>query len=196
MADDPETRQQPDREPELDTAAMKAFAHPLRMRIFQELHNRGPATATQLAERLGENTAQTSYHLRQLARHGIVAEDTSLGKGRERWWRAAGFSVQRAGARAPAGRVLLSSMVQERARVLQSWLEDETLPEEWVQASLEQSTTVILTVDELAALNREVQQVIERHAAAGAGREAELNAGSSELRRIRVYYDGFPLPTA
>jgi len=195
MADDPGPRQGPVREPELDTAAMKAFTHPLRLRMFQELQNRGPATATHLAERLGENTAQTSYHLRQLARHGIVTEDTTLGTGRERWWRAAGFSMQRDGAGEGPGRVLLSAMVQERARVLQSWLEDEDLPEEWREASLDQSTTVILTAAELAAMNREVQQVIDRHAGAGAGREPELTAGSSDLRRVRVYYDSFPLPT-
>ena len=37
-------------EPRLDAAAMKAFAHPLRMRMFSVLSNSGPATATRLAE--------------------------------------------------------------------------------------------------------------------------------------------------
>ena len=66
--------------------------------------------------------------------------------------------------------------------------------QEWVTASLEQSTTAVLTAPELAALNREVQEVIDRHTSAGSGREAALREGSAGLRRIRVYYDGFPLP--
>ncbi|MEU7461934.1 winged helix-turn-helix domain-containing protein, partial [Streptomyces griseofuscus] len=32
----------------------------------------GPATASQLAERLGESSGATSYHLRQLADHGVA----------------------------------------------------------------------------------------------------------------------------
>lgn len=186
------------REPALDAAAMKAFAHPLRLQMFQALHNGGPATATQLAQRLGENTAQTSYHLRQLARHGLVEEDPSLGKGRERWWRAASFSLSEAqpdhAQPSPAAHVLRSAMVDERARVLQAWLADDTVPQPWVQASLEQSTTAILTVDELAALNREVQEVIDRRLRGAKGREPDLRAGAGQLRRVRVYYDSFPLP--
>ena len=44
----------------------------------------GPATATALAEMLGTNTGATSYHLRQLAEVGLVAEDPDLGTGRQR----------------------------------------------------------------------------------------------------------------
>ena len=47
----------------------------------------GPATATSLAARLGINTGQTSYHLRQLAQHGFVVDDDERGNGRERWWK-------------------------------------------------------------------------------------------------------------
>lgn len=182
-------------EPELDSAAMKAFAHPLRLRMFSALSNGGPATATRLAERLGENTAQTSYHLRQLERHGLVEEDTSLGKGRERWWRAASFSLPRRDddATSAVGSVLRSAILEESAATLRTWL-TEGGPPEWVNASLEQSTTAILSAGELAALNREVQMVIDRHTDAASGREAELQAGSATLRRIRVLYNGFPLP--
>lgn len=182
----------------LDAAAMKAFAHPLRLRMFSLLSTGGPATATRLAERLGENTAQTSYHLRQLERHGLVEEDASLGKGRERWWRAASFSLPRPeGASAgPVKSVLHRAMVEERAELLRAWFA-EGGPPEWVSAALEQSTTVILTAGELAALNRELQEVIARHTSVGRGREQQLleaEPGSENLRRVRVNLDSFPLP--
>ena len=65
------------------------LAHPLRMRLLGALRVNGPATATTLAELLGTNTGATSYHLRQLAEVGLVAEDPDRGTGRQRWWRAA-----------------------------------------------------------------------------------------------------------
>src|SRR5690349_10771636 len=51
-------------------AQLRALAHPLRLQLLHLLHAEGPATATQLAHRLGESTGSTSYHLRALHRAG------------------------------------------------------------------------------------------------------------------------------
>ncbi|NCD20818.1 MAG: ArsR family transcriptional regulator, partial [Actinobacteria bacterium] len=45
------------------TDMFKAMAHPLRIRIL-ELIGSTPMTASMLAERTGESTGSTSYHLR------------------------------------------------------------------------------------------------------------------------------------
>ncbi|HSK97224.1 MAG TPA: helix-turn-helix domain-containing protein, partial [Euzebyales bacterium] len=74
---------------QLDSARLRTLAHPARARLLSLLRREGPATATALAQRLGTNSGQTSYHLRQLAEVGMVVEDTGLGTGRDRWWRAA-----------------------------------------------------------------------------------------------------------
>lgn len=72
-----------------DLATLKALAHPRRQRMFQHLTLNGPATSATLARALGLNTGSTSYHLRELARHGFVEELGEMsGHGRERWWRA------------------------------------------------------------------------------------------------------------
>ncbi|MFE3360702.1 winged helix-turn-helix domain-containing protein, partial [Streptomyces californicus] len=42
-----------------DPVALRALAHPLRQRILRALAEKGPATATGLAEVLGENTGAT-----------------------------------------------------------------------------------------------------------------------------------------
>ena len=68
---------------------LRALAHPTRLKMLGMLRLDGPATATSLATRLGINTGQTSYHLRQLAQHGFVVDDDERGNGRERWWKAA-----------------------------------------------------------------------------------------------------------
>jgi DNA-binding transcriptional ArsR family regulator len=67
---------------------LRLLAQPVRRRI-NELLRQGPASATTLAHALGESTGLTSYHLRELARFGLVEEVPELARGRERWWRAA-----------------------------------------------------------------------------------------------------------
>jgi DNA-binding transcriptional ArsR family regulator len=83
----------PDRVPlsvkRLDGPALKALAHPLRVRLLGSLRREGPATASGLARRLGESSGATSYHLRVLAGQGFVVDDERAASGRERWWRAA-----------------------------------------------------------------------------------------------------------
>jgi DNA-binding transcriptional ArsR family regulator len=64
---------------------MWALAHPIRFRIW-ELLREGPSTASRLAKRLGESRGSTSYHLRIIARTGIIGEDATRGTRRERWW--------------------------------------------------------------------------------------------------------------
>jgi DNA-binding transcriptional ArsR family regulator len=82
-----------------DIEALRAFVHPLRLRLLSLLRVDGPATASGLARRLGESSGSTSYHLRQLARFGFVEDDPQQTSKRERVWRAA-----HAGTRVPADR--------------------------------------------------------------------------------------------
>jgi len=71
-----------------DPRVLRALAHPLRGRLLGLLRLDGPSTATRLGQRVGESSGVTSYHLRQLAAHGFVAEVAGRGTGRERWWQA------------------------------------------------------------------------------------------------------------
>jgi DNA-binding transcriptional ArsR family regulator len=74
--------------------ALRALAHPVRLRMLGILRVDGPATASGLGRRLELNSGATSYHLRQLARHGFIEEDAERGNGRERWWRAVHASTR------------------------------------------------------------------------------------------------------
>jgi DNA-binding transcriptional ArsR family regulator len=69
----------------MDAAQLRALAHPLRLQLLELLHSEGPATASQLARRLGESSGATSYHLRALHRVGMV-EEAEQRNARERWW--------------------------------------------------------------------------------------------------------------
>ena len=78
----------------LDARSLRGLAHPLRIRMLGLLRTEGPATATALADRLGERSGTTSWHLRQLAEHGFIEEVQGRGTARERWWRAAQQSTR------------------------------------------------------------------------------------------------------
>ncbi|MDQ6873956.1 MAG: helix-turn-helix domain-containing protein [Actinomycetota bacterium] len=73
----------------LDARSLRGLAHPLRIRMLTLLRTDGPATATQLGNRLGESSGTTSWHLRQLAEYGFIEEVRGRGTARERWWQAA-----------------------------------------------------------------------------------------------------------
>jgi DNA-binding transcriptional ArsR family regulator len=78
-----------DRDVVLTPTMLRGLVHPLRLRILRMLREDGPSTASRLGERIGQSSGVTSYHLRQLAEHGFIVEDTERGNGRDRWWRAA-----------------------------------------------------------------------------------------------------------
>jgi DNA-binding transcriptional ArsR family regulator len=77
----------------LSLEQLRALAHPLRFRIL-ELLREGAANSTLLAQRLGESSGATSYHLRQLARYDLIEEDSERSRGRERWWRRKELMMQ------------------------------------------------------------------------------------------------------
>src|SRR5690606_16678741 len=72
---------------EVSAEMMKGLAHPLRARIFSLLMTKGPATATLLAETLGESSGSTREHRRDVAQYGVIGEDPRDENAKERWWR-------------------------------------------------------------------------------------------------------------
>ena len=175
---------------------LKALAHPLRMAMYDYLSEHGSATASQLGRHLGESSGQTSYHLRQLEKHGFVEDDPAHERGRDRWWRAVGYSLDgrdmlRDPRTADAAKALLQGVVAERAQVLQRWLSLGDTPE-WEGASLNDRTTADLTLEELQQVVLAVQEVVDDAVKAAKARKA---AGETEgRRRVRIYIDALPLP--
>src|SRR5215471_2949181 len=71
-----------------DLRVLRAIAHPARSRILDELHASGPLRAADVARLLDVPANQASFHLRQLAKYGMVEPAPELAKdGRDRVWR-------------------------------------------------------------------------------------------------------------
>jgi DNA-binding transcriptional ArsR family regulator len=166
----------------LDARGLKALAHPLRVRMLGTLRSDGPATATQLAQRLGESTGTTSWHLRQLAEHGFIEEDPERGTKRDRWWRARTRYTQLAVADFAEQPELLDtlgiylqSVLEQQFRRAADFIEhgDQYLPK-WQDAATFSDWSLRLDPAGLQALNTELEAVIERHRGAEpvAGAEA------------------------
>ena len=115
-----------------DGAVLAALAHPLRVALLYQLNALGSRTASQCAQALGETPANCSYHLRQLAKAGLVARDEA-GNGRERPWRSVytGLSLRPAvddadpevvtAARATRA-ALANAEIEEHARLARQYL--------------------------------------------------------------------------
>ena len=137
------------------------------------LRSEGPATATSLAVRLDLNTGATSYHLRQLARHGYIEDDVDGAHGgsrRERWWRAAHRSTEFGGtgseqddaARDAVGAFLQAVAVVQADQVQHAVEERELLPARWRDVSTLADWEVRLTPARAHALLVALETLVDR----------------------------------
>src|ERR1700721_3696956 len=76
-----------------DLRELRALAHPLRLALMDHLMSFGEQTAAQCAEAVGSTASNCSYHLRALARVGLV-EAASSSDRREHPWRATATGLE------------------------------------------------------------------------------------------------------
>src|ERR1700760_754969 len=76
-----------------DPTALRALAHPLRLALLDRLMYLGEQTAAQCADAVGSTASNCSYHLRALARVGLVEPAHSSDR-RERPWRATSTGLE------------------------------------------------------------------------------------------------------
>jgi predicted ArsR family transcriptional regulator len=149
-----------------DPRALRAVAHPTRLTLVGLLRREGPLTATQAGELIGESAASCSFHLRQLAKYGLV-EEAGGGSGRQRPWKATALFTEwpdrGQGDETDAASELLSGVVADFFfEGVMGWLERRgTEPAEWTEAAPFGDTIVYLTAEELAELGDEMRALAE-----------------------------------
>jgi DNA-binding transcriptional ArsR family regulator len=156
---------------------MWALAHPLRLRLF-ELLATGPATASQLARKVGESRGSASYHLRVLARMGAIQEDAELGTKRERWWRRADESIILLTDPDLEGRAITDraySVFYARENDVRRRFVTGEPTDEWRQNAFVGNWFLELTPEEADALGRQLFALVdEARRRNGVPRDAEL----------------------
>lgn len=176
---------------QLDERAIRVLAHPLRSRLLSRLRLTGPATATELAAELATNTGATSYHLRALESVGLIA-DTGEGAGRRRLWRATtrSHSWTASAVRDEDARTALDwlqrSYVRQYAERAERWLDvADAWPSTWAELLGTSDAVLTLTLEQLAAFDQELQELIARY--------RDRGAGDPRARRIILSLLGSPV---
>jgi DNA-binding transcriptional ArsR family regulator len=182
----------------LDSGALRALAHPLRVKIYDILSQYGPQTASLLAEKLGESSGSTSYHLRALAKHDLIREATDRGTGRERWWERPVGGVSFANPDAmntPAGRAATQVVMNEFLRNRNDQLLDfvnrgiggeDTM---WQEGSLISTASARLTPAQSKELTLKIMALIDEAV------DNYRNQTGENVRPVTIRADVFPLPT-
>jgi predicted ArsR family transcriptional regulator len=175
-----------DPRPMSDPRVLRAIAHPTRGRILDELGATGPMRAADVGEALGIPANQASFHLRQLAKYGVIlpAPEAARDK-RDRVWKLPderGFRLDVQDIeKQPGGKSAVSVFRQNKA----AWahrLVDEVFSfkkrKDTFSAIVDQ--TMKLTKDEAAEFMGEVDEVLATW--------ADKTRGRSRDRRTYVFY--------
>ncbi|MEV3860600.1 helix-turn-helix domain-containing protein [Streptomyces sp. NPDC050095] len=182
----------------LDARSLRGLAHPLRMRMLDSLRYSGPATASQLAAKLGESSGATSYHLRQLAEYGFVEDAPEHGKGRERWWKAvySGTVFDSALLKDEdpevrgAADFFLHEVATMHARQLSTWLGSrDAWGKAWDDATDVSSWTLRLTPELTKELTEKMHELLESY------RDLAVTKGDPQAEQVRIHTHAFPIHT-
>jgi predicted ArsR family transcriptional regulator len=148
-----------------DPVAIRALAHPLRIKLHELVGRQGPTTAAQAARELGVSQALASHHLRQLAKYGFV-EPAEPGNNRDHPWRVTTTSQTlprgEQDAQVNVAVDMLEQLIAERGlEHLAAWhrRRDEYDPR-WQQHSGVGQTLLYLTVEEYAELRQGLEALI------------------------------------
>lgn len=182
----------------IDMTSLKGLAHPLRVRILDALSTYGANTSSGLAERFGESSGSTSYHLRQLEKHGFVREDASRGSTRERWWERVpgGIDVDSVyppqSAERAASDLVLREWQVTRDALFTDFLAHgaDQLEPRWYAASTIDTVNLRLTSEQLAGMVAELQAVNDRYIRLYRGQQTP---GS---RPVQLQLNAFPVMDA
>jgi hypothetical protein len=170
-----------------DQQTEAALRHPVRAALLDLIRRRGSVTSTQAVAELGGSSGLHSFHLRQLARYGLVEQVPTAG-GRARPWRLA---TQHADPEPADGQ---SADLGALARGLedesyQRWLAGrDKAPARW-QRDEAFSQVLYLTPRELTAMGAAIRELIAeyRH------REYRPSARPSGAAPVAVVARLFPL---
>jgi DNA-binding transcriptional ArsR family regulator len=177
-----------------DPQVMRALAHPARMAIIDALATGQTGTATQFAQVVGLSPSATSYHLRALAKYGLVEEAPSRGDGRERVWRrrAGGLEFDAQQSDSPevweAGRILVDAVLARDDAQARQWAESADSDDPaWHRASRITKTHVVITAEELDRINEAVEELLKPYTVMRRTEPPE------DARPVVVNYRAFPI---
>jgi DNA-binding transcriptional ArsR family regulator len=181
-----------------DVRALRALADPIRYRILGHLMAVGSQTASQCAVVVGATASNCSYHLRELARYGLVERvEPDAADGRERPWRptATGFSYGLPDGEAAdpvaalANQQLLHAGVDDEALLAHAAVDrHEQQDPAWQQAETMSTYGLLIAPADLMVLTAAVDALIRPHIA------LTRDGAPADARAVHVSFSAFRSP--
>ena len=176
-----------------DPLAMRAFAHPVRIKLMEALRREGPLTATRAAELLDDSPGNMSWHLQTLAKYGFV-EEAGGGPGRSRPWQLVSvvhsFDTDFGDPQSSAASEALERNVLEHALagLRQWWGQRPSYPSDWRAAAFTAVAATYLTADETEQLSNDIGQLMRPY------RDRSRQQRPSGALPVNVVAFAHPLP--
>ena len=149
-----------------DPRALRALAHPVRLEILERLGLDGPATATEIGAAVGVSPSAASYHLRALARFGLVVDAgggrAATGRGRRPEPASCSSLRSMSGPGAEAAVQLLSAQLIARGEqeTLAFVAAESSHDADWRAASHIANATLNLTAAEAVEVVKQIDAVL------------------------------------
>ena len=165
-----------------DPRAIRALAHPARLAVIDALSRGQTLTATEAADVAGLSPSAMSYHLRALAKWGIVreADVDEASDGRERRWVRAGtglrFDAPPRGAEAATAFIAMHYFDETRSQ-LAHWLGNQTAEADfWRDNSIFAYRETWVSEEQAIEFGRMAKAMVDE-----TSREVERPPGSASL---------------
>ncbi|MFE5342187.1 ArsR/SmtB family transcription factor [Isoptericola sp. NPDC056578] len=141
-----------------EPAALRAIANPVRQRILMQLSVVGHARAADLAEAIGQPANSVSFHLRVLAKVGLIVEAPEHARDkRDRVWTNVAETYQIKSNSPAAGTAILRPALR--------WISDVFTHDARDDGGARRQfllTTLLLTKDEADEMAQELSALVER----------------------------------
>lgn len=162
-----------DRRTVTDPRALRALAHPLRLALLDQLMTFGPRTASECAEAVGSTPSNCSYHLRALAKFGLV-ERVEAEDGRERPWQSTATGLQLGRTDDPGAQLGVDTVErffadqqvdEDAARLHRAIAQRDSAPAAWRDASILSGYALRIAPGELRELGEKLDALIRPYIA-------------------------------
>ena len=165
-----------------DPRILRAIAHPTRNRVLHELSAAGSLRAADIAKRTGIPANQASFHLRQLAKYGLVEVAPDAGRDkRDRVWRLVDDDITlnpRQIVEQPGGDAAYT-VFQRNSVAWGHHLVDQAFQisadEDDPAKRIVSETSLRLSEDDAVRLQQELNEVVARYREAGRRSDDELD---------------------
>ena len=169
-----------------DPRVLRAIAHPVRNRILTELTATGPMRAADLARELGVPANQASFHLRQLAKYGLIEEAPEAARDqRDRVWKATveeGLSIDVGSLEAEPGGKAAAKVFMSNAATFAHQIVDAAYSRDRIEGTHRSTmeSAIRLTKEEAGELGSEITDLVHRW--------TERTRGSDDGRRTYLFH--------